>query len=72
MHIYQELRRSVVIGISLEGPSSDSAHGHQEFQVTVIQVFVGTSELNMKCHEETCVSLSNYGGQVRSYKKIRR
>ena len=30
-----------------KGRSSDSVHGHPEFQVTVIQVFVGTSELNM-------------------------
>ena len=48
MLIYQELRRSLANDeFSLEGPSSDSAHGHQEFRLTVIQVFVGTSELNM-------------------------
>jgi len=45
---------------SLGERSSDSAHGHQEFQITVIQVLAGTTELDMQCHEETCVSLSNY------------
>jgi len=47
VRIYQELRSSLAIGISLEKRSSDSVHGHPEFQVTVIQVFVGTSELNI-------------------------
>ena len=32
---------------SLGERSSDSAHGHQEFQVAVIQVLVGTTELNI-------------------------
>ena len=39
--------RLAIDEFSLEGPSSDSAHGYPEFQVTVIQVFVGTSELNI-------------------------
>jgi len=56
----------------MEGRSSDSAHGYQEFQVTVIQVFVGTTELNIKYHEEMGVSLSNYGCLVRNYEKLRR
>ena len=55
----------------MEGRSSDSAHGYQEFQVTVIQVLVGTTELNIKYHEEMGVSLSNYGGRVRNSLKLR-
>ena len=73
MRIYQELRRSLAIDeFSLEGLSSDSAHGHPEFQVTVIQVLVGTTELNIKYHEEMGVSLSNYGCLVHNYEKLRR
>jgi len=45
--IYQELRRSMAMdGFPWKGRSSDSAHGHPEFRFTVIQVFVGTTELN--------------------------
>ena len=65
MRISKELRKSTAIDeFSLEGRSSDSAYGHQEFQVTVIQVLVVTTELNIY-HEETGVSLSSYGDQVR-------
>jgi len=38
--------RLAIDEFSLEGPSSDSAHGYPEFQVTVIQVFVGTTRLS--------------------------
>jgi len=64
--------RLAIDEFSLEGRLSDSAHGHHEFQITVIQVLVGTTELDMQYHEETCVSEKNYGDLVRISGDLRR